>query len=291
MKKAGKIAAQALEYGKQLIKDGAVIVEICDKIEEKINALGGSPAFPVQISTNDTAAHSCPGLNDTKKFNGEIVKLDLGVCINGMIGDNAITVDLSGKYDGMIHAAEKARDEAIKLVIKEFKTVSLAKIGELIEHTIMSLGFQPIRNLSGHGLGEYLVHIPPTIPNHDNGNNNLLTEGVFAVEPFSTTGAGMVVDSEQEPNIFSFNRQGPIRGMFAREVQQFIEKEYKTLPFCTRWLARKFGEGKTRLALKELHRMGAIHGYPPLIEKSKAAVAQSEHTVLITDKVEIITKE
>ena len=59
-KKAGKIAAQALEYGKSLIKKDALMLEVADKIEAKIKELGGEPAFPVQMSLNEAAAHYCP---------------------------------------------------------------------------------------------------------------------------------------------------------------------------------------------------------------------------------------
>jgi len=59
LKKAGKITAQVREYGASLIKKDASMVEVLDKIEEKIKELGGKPAFPAQISCNHIAAHYC----------------------------------------------------------------------------------------------------------------------------------------------------------------------------------------------------------------------------------------
>ena len=58
--KAGKIASETLQYGKTLIKKGASVLAILDACEKKIDELGGKPAFPAQISLNDTAAHFCP---------------------------------------------------------------------------------------------------------------------------------------------------------------------------------------------------------------------------------------
>ncbi|MEK6948721.1 MAG: hypothetical protein AABX34_00770, partial [Nanoarchaeota archaeon] len=63
-RQAGKIAAQALEYGKSLVKKGALMVDVLDKIEGRIAGLGAKPAFPAQISCNHIAAHYCPEEDD-----------------------------------------------------------------------------------------------------------------------------------------------------------------------------------------------------------------------------------
>lgn len=290
IRKAGRIAAECREFGKGLIKKGKVIREVCDKIEEKIMALGGQPAFPVQISLNEVAAHWCPDFDDDLLFDEQLVKLDLGVAVNGWIGDNAVTVDLSGKYGELVAAAEEARGKALDVVKEKGKTTTLSDIGKIIETTITAKNFQPVRNLSGHGLGQDIIHQPPTIPNHDSGEDEQLGEGLFAIEPFSSTGTGLIMESEQEANIFSLVSQKPIRSVMTRQVLQYIMQEYRTLPFTTRWLVKEFGLGKTRLALRELKQKGAIHAYPPLVERAKGIVAQAEHTVLITDTVEITTK-
>ncbi len=69
-----------------------------------------------------------------------------------------------------------------------------------------------------------------------------------------------------------------------------IGENYKTLPFTTRWLSKKFGLGKTNFALRELLKNNIIKQFPPLVEKNKGIVSQAEHTLLITDKVEVLIK-
>src|SRR3989338_9054733 len=97
--KAGKISAEVLEYGKSLIKKGSSIFDATEKIEKKIFELGGKPAFPVQFALNEVAAHFCVTEEDKNLvFDDQVVSLDLGVHVNGAIGDNAYTIDLSGKY-------------------------------------------------------------------------------------------------------------------------------------------------------------------------------------------------
>src|SRR3989338_9068304 len=274
--KAGRITAEALEYGKSLIKKGSKILDVTEQIEKKIYEMGGKPAFPVRISCNEIAAHFCVEEDDSKVFDDKLVCLDLGVHINGAIGDNAYTIDLSGKYSDLVTAAQKALEEALKVVQVG---IELRVIGRTINDTIKSYGFNPVRNLSGHGLGLYGIHAEPTIPNFDNGDKTKLTAGMaFAVEPFSTTGAGIVGESGA-PSVFMLERKKPVRSQITREVLKEIES-YEGLPFAKRWLTNKFG-AKANFALRELTQNGMIHQFPPLVETGKGVVGQAEHSVLI----------
>ena len=285
--KAGKITAEVLEYGKSLIKKGNKILDVTEQIEKKIYEMGGKPAFPVQISCNEIAAHFCVEEDDNKVFDDQLVCLDLGVHINGAIGDNAYTIDLSGKYGDLVTAAQKALEEALKVI--QVGT-ELRVIGRTINDTIKSYGFNPVRNLSFHGLGLYGIHTEPTIPNFDNGDKTKLTAGMaFAVEPFSTAGAGIVGESGA-PSVFMLERKKPVRSPITREVLKEIES-YEVLPFAKRWLTNKFG-AKANFALRELTQNGMIHQFPPLVETSKYFVAQAEHSVLIDNdgKVIVLTK-
>ena len=181
--KAGKIASEALQYGKSLIKSGTKVIDVLDAVENKIIELGGEMAFPAQISLDQFAAHSCSDLIDETVLAKQVVKLDVGVHIEGQIADNALTVDLSGKYEDLVKASRDALNNALKIVKAG---VELREIGKVIEDTIKSYGFEPVRNLSGHGLGLYQIHTNPSIPNFDNGSNVKLKEGdVIAIEPFA----------------------------------------------------------------------------------------------------------
>ena len=281
--KAGKISAEALEYGKTLIKKGNSLLDATEKIEKKIFELGGKPAFPVQISCNDIAAHFCVEEDDKTIFEEQVVSLDLGVHVNGAIGDNAYTIDLSGKYNDLVKAAQKALEEALKIINVG---TELREIGKIIEDTIKSYGYNPVRNLSGHGLDLFNIHTNPTIPNIDNGDKTKLQkEMAFAVEPFATTGAGVVADRGL-PSVFMLERKKPARSPITREVLKEIET-YEGLPFAKRWLTRKFG-AKANFALRELRQLAVIHQFPPLVEASKGIVTQAEHSILIDDEGEVV---
>lgn len=287
-RKAGKISAEVLAYGKTLIKPGASMLEVSDILDKKIIELGGIPAFPVQLSINKIAAHACADDNDPLHFTNELVCLDVGVSVNGCIGDNALTVDLSGKNTKLVEATQ----EALNSVINNIKAgIKLKNIGKIIEKEITSRGYAPVRNLSGHGLNVNVIHAPPSIPNIDNGDETPLEEGtIAAIEPFASTGAGIIIEA-RDANIFSLIQTKPTRSPFTKQILDFIKKNYGQLPFTTRWLTKNFGTAKTGIALKELLQTGTIRAYPPLLDKNGGIVAQTEHTLLITKNgCEILTK-
>lgn len=284
--KAGKIAAEALQYGKSLIKPSAKVIEILDKVEEKIKEFGGGIAFPAQISLNEFAAHSCSDLNDETILSDQIVKLDVGVHVDGYIADNALTVDLSGEYEELVKASREALDNALK-VIKP--GVTLAEIGQVIHKTIASYGFAPVKNLSGHGLGEYDIHTKPSVPNFDNGNQNTLEEGdVIAIEPFASTGAGIVQESSPA-TVFTLTNDVGVRDPITRKVLQEI-KTYNDLPFAKRWLERKFGTPKTNFALRMLKKAGCLNEHAPLFDQNRGVVSQAEHSVIVLKEPIVFTK-
>ena len=283
---AGKIAAQTLEYGKGLIKKDALMIGVIDKIEQKILDLGGKLAFPAQISCNHIAAHYCPEEDDKTIFSDQVVCLDVGVHVDGFIGDTALTVDLSGKYENLVKASKEALENAIKAVKPGAK---ISEIGRAIQDAIQRYGFSPVRNLSGHGLGQYQIHTNPNIPNFDNGDNTKIEKGmVFAIEPFASTGAGVVQDSGIA-TVFELESIKPVRNIITRQVLKEIES-YHGLPFTTRWLTRKFGV-KARYALKEMGQLDMLHQHPPLADKNKGIISQAEHTILVDNdgKVVVLT--
>ena len=283
LKKAGKTAAQVLGYGKDLIKKDASMVEVLDKTEEKIFELGAKPAFPAQISCNHLAAHYCPDEEDKTVFSDQLVCLDVGVHVDGFIGDTAATVDLSGKYSDLVKAAEESLENAIKTIKVG---VTLGEIGKAIQDTIQKYGFSPVRNLSGHGLGKYEIHTKPNIPNFDNGDSTQIDKGaVFAIEPFASTGAGIVQDSGIA-TVFELSNKKPVRNPITRQVLKEIES-YNELPFTTRWLTRKFG-AKAKFALREMEQLGMLHAHHPLADKDKGMISQAEHSILIDDEETVV---
>lgn len=281
--KAGEITAQARSYGAKLIKPKKSHKEITEKIESRIIELGGELAFPVQMSVNTTAAHFTSLLNSDFNFKeGDLVKLDLGVHINGAIGDTAITVDL-GENSKLVKASKNALNAALEIIKPN---IELREIGQVIQDEITSLGFSPIKNLGGHGLERYEIHSNPSIPNYNNGDKTKLKRGqIVAIEPFASSGDGLVIEGNPS-EIFQFSREKNIRNPSGRQIIKFIEKNYKTLPFAKRHLLNRFNKLQISTGLLALKREKIFYEYFTLTERRKnSMVSQAEHTVIVGDQI------
>lgn len=284
--KAGEIAKQVKEFARLIVKPNMKLLEIAEKIEDKIIQLGAKPAFPTNLSINEIAAHYTPSYSDETKASG-LLKIDIGVQIDGEIADTAFSLDLEDSKENkkLIEASEKA----LKNAIQKIKIgISLGEIGKIIQDSIESEGFSPIINLSGHEMKEYELHAGLMIPNIDNKMPEKIKKGLYAIEPFATIGSGRVIEGKPS-GIYLLEDDKNVRNMEARKILDFIIEEYKTLPFCSRWIVKKFGT-KSLFALKQLEENGNIHQYHQLVEVSHKKVSQAENTVLIEDKITVTTE-
>ena len=209
----------------------------------------------------------------------DIVKVDFGAEKNGLLGDGAITVDLSGKRQEMVDAAQKALDAAIATVKHG---VSVCDIGRAVAESVEGSGFVPIKNLGGHGIKVHDLHAELFIPNYDNADFSVLEEGmVVAIEPFITTGKGMVTDGDT-CEIYSYVGDFAARLPESRILLKYISENHSHEPFAVRWLenlvSSKF---KLYAAISELNRIGAIEGSPTLVEVSGKDIAQAEAQLIV----------
>lgn len=284
--KAGKIAKEIAEESKSLIKEGAKIYDIAETIESKIKERNAEIAFPVNISLNEFAAHCTPKINDETIIKKEdVVKVDIGVAVNGYIADTAYTIDLSGKYEKMLKANEEALNNAIKIIKAGVK---ISEIGKIIEETIKNSGYKVIENLTGHELDQYTLHAGISIPNISIMDNNKILEEdmVIAIEPFATNGIGRVVETNKI-EIFSFIQEKPVRRLDERNFIKEISNR-KGLPLAKRWF-KNIPESKLNYMLSNLSNLGIIKKYGAFREESRGVVSQFEHTVIVQKDSCIVT--
>ncbi|NJE75623.1 type II methionyl aminopeptidase [Thermococcus sp. ES12] len=278
--KAGEIARQVKKEVSTMIKPGAKLYDIAEFVERRIVELGGKPAFPCNLSINEIAAHYTPYKGDDSVLKeGDYLKLDLGVHVDGYIADTAVTFRVGMEEDDLMAASKEALENAISVIRAGVK---ISEIGKVIEETIRGYGFNPIVNLSGHKIDRYKLHAGVSIPNIYRPNDSyVLKEGdVIAIEPFATTGAGQVIEVPPAL-IFMHIRDRPVRMAQARRLLMHIKKEYNGLPFAYRWLQGFMPEGQLKLALAQLDRVGAIYSYQILREVRGGLVSQFEHTVIV----------
>jgi methionyl aminopeptidase len=261
LKKAGKIAQEVKKILKPKIKVGAKALDIVTFTEAKIEELGGFCAFPVNFCINHIAAHyTSPFKDDGLVINdGDMVKIDLGVHVEGYIVDTAFTVNFN---------EEESRE-----------------IGKKIEDIVKGFKFNPIKELGGHQIERWKVHGSKQVPELGSQGGDIMEEGeVFSIEIFASNGEGSI-HSTPSSHIYELNPYAgrvPLRRKSSKQVLGFINKNYKSLPFAERWLAKEFRMG-VAFGLQELVQQGKLQAHFVLAEKKGVFVAQSEETLLITE--------
>jgi methionyl aminopeptidase len=287
-RRAGKIAKECREWAASNIRPGVRVREVLETVESMIRARGAEPGFPAQSSRNSIAAHYCSAPKDELVYEvGDCVKVDIGVHVDGYVADTATSVDLSsdGRWKPLIQASSDALAAAIGTV---GVGVPVGKIGASIERTILAAGFQPVRNLTGHGLGRWKVHTPPQIPNYgENGGGKLAAGSVFAIEPFACNGRGYIRERGRAEVFMMVRPPKKAKGL-DREVLKAIEA-WRGLPIARRYF-RDLDEAALEDTLSQLAKQGSLMRYPPLVEEEGVMVAQTEHSLYLgPEGVEILT--
>lgn len=284
---AGRVAAEARAYGSKLAVEGIPLLELVTEIELFITKKGLKPAFPVNIGINNVTAHYTPSSNDKSILKkGDVVKIDLGTHLEGYIADTAITVEVgTDNYRNLIAASVEALNLALEL-LKPALEVNV--IGSCIENVITARGFKSVRNLTGHSISQYKLHGGKAIPNVRTSVADKIELGeVLAIEPFATNGYGKV-NERGYGNIYRFVRDREPRSKEGKILVEYIKKNFHSLPFAERWCCGVVD--KSQLALRELTKELIVARYPILQEVDNSVVAQTEHTVIVTERgCEIIT--
>lgn len=291
-REAGRIAGRARALAIERIRPGARLESVILEVEEFIRSQGGAMAFPAQTSRNHIAAHYCPRPGDPTVYEAEdVVKVDIGVHVDGYVADNAQSKYLGSdpRLQRMVEASAAGLAAAIA---KAGPGVAVREVGAAIHDAITAHGFKPVWNLTGHGVGRWTVHCAPSIPAYaESSNREVLLPGmVIAIEPFATDGCGQVHETGRA-EVF----------MLAREPRKLKDVDpavweaivaMRGLPFAR----RTFGAlppAAVERTLARLARIGCLAEYPPLADPDpRTRVAQTEHTLIITeDGAEVITAD
>lgn len=295
---AGSIASKVLEHVTKKVRKGVKILELCEEGEKLIRKLGGEPAFPLNISVNEIAAHyTSPPFDVNRVSDNSFVKVDVGAHVDGFVGDTAKTVYV-GRDNKAAGEIMKAAVESLQAAIDMAKDgVRVGELSAAIHKTAHDRGYGVLKDLNGHEIRRYNLHAGLTIPNTPKVLELVglklgpkLREGmILAIEPFLITSQH---DSETNPDykmayIFSLKGDGKRGGLIYRKLYGV----YKNLPFALRWLVKNKSRVKNVLTLLgKLEKKNLLHSYPTLIEVKGRRVVQFEHTILIKkSSAEVLT--
>ncbi|QGA79973.1 type II methionyl aminopeptidase [Candidatus Nanohalobium constans] len=270
---AGKVIQKARRHARDIAEPGTNYETIAEEIEGLIRDEGLEPAFPVNLSTNDRAAHYSPETSEERVLKeSDVLKIDIGAHCEGYIADTALTVNTSGEYDEMIQTNREVLQAALDFLEPG---VTVGELGTHIHNQVPD-EYSVVRNLTGHSLDKFTQHAGLSIPNIRNSDETVFEEGdAVAIEPFLTKGSGKIKEGKKG-NIY-LHQGGNVRGRTERQLLKKI-KNFNGLPFSSRWLDMS---GREKMALKKLVQSGAVKHYPVLREVDKGVVTQAEHTVLV----------
>lgn len=202
MRRAGECAGHLLNALVEMVAPGVTTGDI-DRAAARLMAdagvrsaflgYGKRKKFPGQIciSINEEVVH---GIGGPRKIQyGDIVKIDVGIIMDGYIGDNAITVPvgvISPEVEALLVATERMLHGCFALARPGRR---LGDLCAYIEEQALAGGYSVVRDFVGHGVGRRL-HEEPQIPNFGKrGTGPKLRPGMtLAIEPMINLGRGEV---------------------------------------------------------------------------------------------------
>ena len=191
---------QLLGEIREQVHPGVTTLDLEKFVVKRLKELGARPAFKgyrgypccLCASINDEVIHGIP--SDRRKLKeGDILSLDMGVMLDGYVGDSALTVPV-GAIDESAQRLLNVTEDALELAIDKVRLGNrLGDISASVQEYAEKNGFSVVREFVGHGIGKAL-HEEPQIPNFGQaGHGPLLKEGmVFAIEPMVNAGGAAV---------------------------------------------------------------------------------------------------
>lgn len=195
MRKSGRAVRAILEELRSRVKPGVTTREIDEQAARLIAAHGGkSPflnyrGFPghICISVNEEVVH---GIGGSRRIQyGDVVKLDVGLMLDGWVGDTATTVAV-GEIDPAVARMLEASQQSLAAGIDKARPGNrVHDISAAIEQHVVSRGYSVVREFVGHGVGRQL-HEEPQVPNYGRaGTGAKLKPGMtLAIEPMVNLG-------------------------------------------------------------------------------------------------------
>ena len=196
MRASGQLVGRVLQELRAMVAPGITTLEVDRVAERMIRDAGASPTFkgyngfPFSIcaSVNEQVVHGFPSEYELKE--GDIFSIDVGVTLDGFVGDTATTVAV-GKVSEDRLRLMKVTEESLELAIQQCRAGNhLGDIGFAVQSHAEGHGYSIVRDYVGHGIGRRM-HEDPQIPNYGKpGKGPKIKNGyVFALEPMVNMGS------------------------------------------------------------------------------------------------------
>jgi methionyl aminopeptidase len=196
MRKAGRLAAETLDYITPYVTPGATTEHLDRLCHDFIVTHGAIPAplnyrgFPKSICTsvNHVVCHGIP--NEKKRLqDGDVINIDVTVILDGWHGDTS-RMFYVGRPKILATRLVETTFEAMWRGIEQVRPgATLGDVGFAIQSHAEAQGFSVVRDFCGHGLGRVFHEAPSVLHFGDPGDGLVLREGMFfTIEPMINAG-------------------------------------------------------------------------------------------------------
>ena len=196
MRAAGQLVGQVLAHLRTLVEPGVTTMEIDRAAEKMIRDAGALPTFkgyngfPYSIcaSVNEQIVHGFP--SNYRLQDGDIFSIDVGVTLEGYVGDTATTVPVGQVSEDRLKLIQVTQECLQRAIEQCWPGKHLGDIGWAVQEYAEANGYSVVRDYVGHGIGRRM-HEDPQIPNYGRpGLGPKIKSGyVFAIEPMVNQGS------------------------------------------------------------------------------------------------------
>ena len=195
MRAAGQLVGQVLLHLRTLVQPGVTTIEIDRAAEKMIRDAGALPTFkgynkfPYSIcaSVNEQVVHGFP--SNYRLQEGDIFSIDVGVTLEGFVGDTATTVPVGRVSEDRLKLIRITQECLERAIEQCWPGKHLGDIGWAVQEHAEAHGYSIVRDYVGHGIGRRM-HEDPQIPNYGKPGLGLKIKSgyVFAIEPMVNSG-------------------------------------------------------------------------------------------------------
>ena len=200
IRRAAQLTAQVRDSVARLAKPGMTTFDLDQLAGELIRETGGKSAFlgyrgypgNICIAVNDEVVHGI-ARPDRILLPTDIVSIDVGVEIDGGIGDTALTFGFGEPNEEIARLLKGTRQALMDGIAQAKRGHYISHISHAVEMTAKKYRLGVVREYVGHGCGTRL-HEPPEVPNFVGfGRGAQLVPGmVICIEPMLNLGTARV---------------------------------------------------------------------------------------------------
>lgn len=276
-----------------------LILERTSKLYANKKGLAKGVAFPTSLSRGNVVGHYAPMDNDKEQpilAEGDVVKIDLGVHIDGFIAQvaqtfavpakagDAASAPLTGRAADAYAACLVAADAALRLLKPGNKN---SQVSEIIQKVAAEYRVSPVQGVLSHQLLKGKIDGDKVILNRLDPEQKVeevefKENEVYSVDIVMSTGEGKPKELDSRQTTI-FKRHGSttyqLKHKISRAIFSEIQAKYAHMPFSLRWLE---DATKARFGIAEAREHELVQPYPVLVEKEGETVAQVKFTVLLS---------